>query len=184
MSLVEFPASCVFNRKALHVHVPKWPDTLTARRLTSALTQHPGPLSPSTCMSVRLTSSCSRFGAHCRRCTRTAISNIATERGMIFPSLRLRVLFKVGLKRLALALRLFIFSNVVTISAGTLLALPLYPFVPTKKYIRTYMRLTAFRFSGFVIRREMMSWRLDTSWLLHQLNYWALGFGNARGESL
>ena len=45
---------------------------------------------------------------------------------MVFPSLRLRVSFKVGLKRLALALRLFTFSNVVTISAGTLLALPLY----------------------------------------------------------
>ena len=48
------------------------------------------------------------------------------RRGKVFPSLRLRVSFKVGLKRPALALRLFIFSNVVTISAGTLLALPLY----------------------------------------------------------
>ena len=45
---------------------------------------------------------------------------------MIFPSLRLRVSFKVGLNLLALAPRLFIFSNVVTISAGTLFALPLY----------------------------------------------------------
>ena len=29
-----------------------------------------------------------------------------------------------------------------------------------------------------------MSWRLDTSWLLHHLNYWALGLGDTRGESL
>jgi cytochrome P450 len=41
-----------------------------------------------------------------------------------FPSLRLRVTFKVGLKRLAL--RPFTFSNGVTIPAGTLLALPLH----------------------------------------------------------
>ena len=45
---------------------------------------------------------------------------------MVFPSLRLRVSFKVRLKRLALALRLFTFLNVVTIPAGTLLALPLH----------------------------------------------------------
>ena len=44
----------------------------------------------------------------------------------MFPSLRLRVSFRVRLKRLALALHLFTFSNVVTISAGTLFALPLY----------------------------------------------------------
>ena len=28
-----------------------------------------------------------------------------------------------------------------------------------------------------------MSWRLDTSWLLHHLNCWALGIGDTRGES-
>lgn len=42
----------------------------------------------------------------------------------------------------------------------------------------------AFAFPGFVRRREMMSLRLDTSLLLHPLNYWASGLGDTRGESL
>ena len=56
-----------------------------------------------------------------------------------------RFLFKVGLKRLAL--RPFTFSNAVTIPAGTLLAL-----MPTKKYTRTHMGLTAFQF--FMLREK------------------------------
>jgi Cytochrome P450 len=84
--------------------------------------RRPGPLSPSTTyLSLRLTSSCS---VHTVEGALAQPLVICCGRGKEFPSLRLHVLFKVGLKRLAL--RPFTFSNGVTITAGTLLSLPFH----------------------------------------------------------
>ena len=81
-------------------------------------------------------------------------------------------------------LRPFTFSNVVTTPAGTLLALPHHSVRTDEEIYPNVHEIENFQFSGFVIRRGMMSWRLDTSRLLHHLNYWALGLGDTRGKSL
>ena len=97
---------------------------------------------------------------------------------MVFPSLRLRVSFKVGLKRLALALRLFTFSNVVSIPAGTLLTLPLHS-------VRTDEELypNAHEIDSFQVFRLRDKERDDVLAARHQLvntSPGILGFGLGR----
>ena len=81
------------------------------------------------------------IGAHCRRPTRIAMSNFATEgEGVSSPAIA-RFFFRVGLKRLAL--RPFSFSNSMTIPAGTLLALPLHSVYADEEIYPNAQSLTA-----------------------------------------
>ena len=97
---------------------------------------------------------------------------------MAFPSLRLRVSFKVGLRWLAPALRLFTFSNVVTISAGTLFALPLYSVRTDEEIYPNVREIDSFQF--FRLRNKE---RDDVLAARHQLVTTSpelLGFGLGR----
>jgi hypothetical protein len=68
----------------------------------------------------------------------------------VFPSLRLRVSFKVGLKRLSL--RPFTFSNCVTIPAGTLLALLIHSVYTKEEIYPNVHKIDGFQF--FRLRDE------------------------------
>jgi cytochrome P450 len=92
------------------------------------------------------------------------------------PSLRLRISFKVGLKRLAL--RPFTFSNGVTIPAGTLLAVPLHSVHTDEEIYPNALEFDGFRF--FKLREKEGDGVLAAGHQLVTTSPELLGFGLGR----